>query len=119
MTLGEIGEILQAKPIVEGSSQAWEIEIDRVYACDLMSDVLAFIEPGSLLLTGLTNCHVIRTVEMADITSVCFVRDKQPGDEILKLATEKHVALLSTPLSMYEACGRLYATGLGVPPDSK
>ena len=112
MTLGEIGEILQAKPIVEGSSQAWEIEIDRVYACDLMSDVLAYIKADSLLRTGLTNIQVIRTAEMADVAAICFVRGKTPQQEAVELAAARDLPLLTTDLTMYESCGRLYEKGL-------
>ena len=37
---------------------------------DLMSDVLASIEPGAVLLTGLCNPQVIRTALMADVAAI-------------------------------------------------
>ena len=80
--------------------------------CDLMSDVLAFIKRDALLLTGLTNAQVIRTAEMADIEAVCFVRGKKPSKEVIALAEEKDITLLATSLPLFEACGRLYRSGL-------
>jgi predicted transcriptional regulator len=88
------------------------IEINSVSASDLMSDVLTFVNEGSLLLTGLTNMQVVRTAEMAGIAAVCFVREKMPPEETIALAKEKNVPLLATKLSMYEACGRLHKRGL-------
>ena len=109
MTLDKIGVILRAT-VVQGTSR--DVDVKGVYACDLMSDVLAFVEPGCLLLTGLTNCHVIRTMEMAEISFVCFVRGKRPPDDMMELAKKRDITLLTTDLSMYEACGRLYEKGV-------
>jgi predicted transcriptional regulator len=77
-----------------------------------MSDVLAFVHDQSLLLTGLVNPQVVRTAEMMDIRCIVFVRGKEPDQKILELAEETGLALLSTQLRMYEACGRLYEGGL-------
>ena len=79
---------------------------------DLMSDVLAFIEPGALLLTGLTNAQTVRTAEVADVKAVVYVRRKSPDAEAVALAHETRLPLLRSPLTMYEACGRLYGAGL-------
>ncbi len=71
MTLGQIKEVLEAEFLCgEGSI---EREIEMACASDLMSDVLAFARPRSLLLTGLINPQVVRTVEMAELAAVCFV----------------------------------------------
>jgi hypothetical protein len=81
-------------------------------AADLMSDVLAFARPDSVLLTGLIHPQVVRTAEMAGIVAITFVRDKRPPSETVQLAEEVGIPLLSTRLTMYEACGRLFAAGL-------
>lgn len=80
--------------------------------CDLMSDVLLFIKPNSLLLTGLTHTQVIRTAEIAEIKAICFVRGKKPNEEMIRLAKEKGIWLLATRLPMFESCGKLYQEGL-------
>lgn len=79
---------------------------------DLMSDVLSYIKPGSLLLTGLVTNQVIYTAEMADVKIVCFVRGKTPSEEIINLAKQKGITLLKTKLPMFESCGRLYKAGI-------
>jgi len=110
MTLKEVKEILKAE-VISGPYNA-EMEIKMGCGCDLMSDVLAFIKQGSLLLTGLTNKQVVRTAEMADIKVICFVRGKKPDAETVKLAKSKNIPLLLTDLLMFEACGKLYNAGL-------
>ena len=84
-------------------------------AADLMSDVLAFARPDSVLLTGLIHPQVVRTAEMAGILAIAFVRDKQPPPETVALAEEIGIPLLSTRYTMYEACGLLYHAGLEGP----
>ncbi len=110
MTLGEIREALGAE-VLCGESRLG-LEIETACGCDLMSDVLAFTGPDSLLLTGLTNPQVVRTAEVAELAAVCFVRGKEPEEETVSLAVDKGVPLLRTRLSMFESCGRLHALGL-------
>ena len=103
-------------PIVEGKlvSGKANLDIEIVCACasDLMSDVLAFAEPGSILLTGLCNPQVVRTAEMADIAGIIFVRGKHPPPETIALAEEKGIPLVATPHTMFEMCGRLHRAGM-------
>ena len=111
MKLKEIVDIIEAKVIV-GDEQLLEKNIKVVCGSDLMSDVLSLYKPKSLLLTGLTNSQVVRTAEMADIVSICFVRGKKPPKDTIELAKEKSISLISTIYTMFESCGRLYEKGL-------
>ena len=77
-----------------------------------MSDVLSFVKPGALLLTGLINPQVVRTAEMADLRAICFVRGKKPAQETIEMAESKDIPLLTTPLLLFESCGRLHREGL-------
>jgi predicted transcriptional regulator len=110
MKLGRVREILDATVVAGGDDL--DREIGMACGSDLMSDVLAFIKPEAMLLTGLTNAQVVRTAEMADLRAVCFVRGKTPQAEAVELANEKAIPLLSTEYPMFESCGRLYEEGL-------
>jgi len=110
MTIKEIKETLDAEVII--SCDALQMDIKMGCGCDLMSDVLAFIKPNSILLTGLATKQAIYTAEMADVRAICFVRDKKPDAEVIKLAESKSIPLLLTTLPMFESCGRLYKNGL-------
>ena len=80
--------------------------------CDLMSDVLAYVKDQAVLLTGLVNPQVIRTAVMMDMICIVFVRSKMPSQEMLELAKESGIVVMTTDKRLYEACGILYSNGL-------
>jgi len=110
MTLDDVRKILEAQVIT--GADLLDQEVKMACGSDLMSDVLSFVKSESLLLTGLTNPQVVRTAEMADISAICFVRGKRPDQDTVKLAQSKNIPLLTTPVPMFESCGRLWKQGL-------
>ena len=110
MKLEVISRILNCE-VITGADKLEE-EIGVGCGADLMSDVLAFIKPNALLLTGLTNVQTVRTAEIAEVKAIVYVRGKQPDKEAIDLAKEKGLVLLGTSLPMYESCGRLHQHGL-------
>jgi predicted transcriptional regulator len=77
-----------------------------------MSDVLAYIQPEAVLLTGLCNPQVVRTSQMADVAAIVLVRGKNPPEETIELANKERIPLIKSPYGMFELCGRLYQAGL-------
>ena len=113
MNLKDIEKVVDAGHAwASGCDDFRDWDVRSCHASDLMSDVLTFRGPGSLLLTGLTNAQVIRTAEMSDFIAICFVRGKKPQPDTIALAEEKGIPMLGTCMSMYESCGRLFAAGL-------
>lgn len=110
MQLHEIQTILKAA--VLSGEDALDQEVLSACGSDFMSDVLAYVKNQAVLLTGLVNPQVIRTADMVDMKCVVFVRGKQPGPEILSLARERGIVVMTSPKRLYEACGLLYAHGL-------
>lgn len=109
MTINDIVKILNAQVVC---GEQLDVEVHNACGSDMMSDVLAFVKEQSVLLSGLVNTQVVRTAEMMDMVCVVFVRGKQPNDEMIELAKERGIVLLSTPLRMFTACGLLYQNGL-------
>ena len=87
-------------------------EAEGVYSSDMMSDVLAYAEDHSVLVTGLCNPQVIRTAEMLDMACIIFVRGKVPDEQMCRLAKERDMVILLTSSSMFTTCGLLYQAGL-------
>ena len=112
MKIARVAEILDAD-ILAGKDHL-DNEVKSACGSDMMSDVLAYVKDQGVLLSGLMNPQVIRTVMMMDMLCVVFVRGKKPSDDILRLAESAGVVVLSTELTMFQSCGRLYAAGLGV-----
>jgi len=89
-----------------------DVEIKAAFGSDLMSDVLAYCEEESILITGLVNNQVIRTAEMLDLRAIVFVRGKKPSEDVIELAIENEIALIASHHSMYTAAGILFSKGL-------
>ena len=110
MKLKEIVKLLDAKVLTKEPNL--EMEVRAGGAADLMSDVLALSKPRTILLTGLTTPQAIYTAEMAGITAVCIVRGKSCPEEVIKMAEERGIVLISTNYHMYDSAGILYKNGL-------
>jgi predicted transcriptional regulator len=113
MTLSEISALLKAEVIV--GEDRLDFEVNTAVAADIMSEVLYFAIPGGILLTGLTNPLVISTVETTNLKAIIFVRGKRPLSQIVDLAIQKDMPLLTTRYIMFEVCGRLYEAGIKGP----
>ena len=110
MKLSEIKDILEAEVIC--GQDLLDKEVTSAFGSDMMSDVLAYAKEKSVLLTGLVNPQAIRTALMLDMRCVVFVRAKKLTDEVISLAKESGIAVLSTKYRMFETCGKLYQKGL-------
>lgn len=104
--------------LIEGKFVAYSVEkINKEYlkafACDLMSDCLAFINDNDcILITGLINEQALRTAEMLDIDCIIFARGKKVSDRMINLAKQNKMTLITTQFTIFEISGILYNAGL-------
>lgn len=110
MKISEIKDLLDARVLC--GEENLEREVHSACGCDLMSDVLAYVKDQAVLLTGLVNPQVIRTAEMMDMACIVFVRSKIPTDDMLDLAGDNGIVVMSCDKRLYEACGIIYSNGL-------
>jgi len=110
MKIRDIVEILDAH-VFCGEAQL-DLEVQSACGADLMSDVMAFVKDRVVLLTGLMNPQALRTADLLDIKVVVFVRGKKPTPDLVEMALESGMILMTTKYSMFLACGRLYEAGL-------
>lgn len=110
MILKKITEILGAEVVVNPGDL--DINVQCACSADLMSDVLFYCSPNSILITGLTKHHVIRTAEIIGIKGIVFIQNKKPDTVTIELAKQKKISLFITPLCMYTASGKLFQAGL-------
>ena len=113
MKINAIQELLEAKVLCCEDSLGKHVY--SACGCDLMSDVLAFVKDQAVLLTGLVNPQVSRTAVMMDMVCIVFVRSKAPTEEMLELARESGIVIMSTDKTLYNSCGLLYSNGLTGP----
>lgn len=106
LTISDIVENLPAH-IVTACEQYHSIQIQKVVAGDLMSDVLVSVDADYLLVTSLATEQSIRTADIVCAAAVLLVNDKLPSRAMKELAQASGITLLATPLPMFEACNSL------------
>ena len=110
MTISQILETLNAQLLTPNAD--CEREVHTACGSDMMSDVLAYVKDQAVLLTRLNSPQVVRTADMMDMVCIVFVRGKRPDQALLSLAQTRGIAVMATDLTMFTACGLLYAKGL-------
>ena len=110
MLVREIVDLIDGNVLI--GDKSLDLNIENAFSSDLMSDVLAHVDMNTLLLTGLNNHQVIRTAEMLDLKAIVFVRGKIPGEDLLELARENEITIISTKHTLYTASGILFQKGL-------
>lgn len=109
MTIHEISKLLNATVCI--GEERLDEEVETAFASDLMSDVLT-LKDTPMLITGLCNVQTIRTCDMATLDIIVVVRNKKVTDDMLELAEDNDMVILSCPFSMFKACGLLYDAGI-------
>jgi hypothetical protein len=110
MKISKMQELLNARVLC--CEENLGKHVYSAFGCDLMSDVLAYVTDQAVLLTGLVNPQVIRTALMMDMVCIVFVRSKTPNEEMIELARENGIVMMSTDKTLYTTCGLLYSNGL-------
>lgn len=113
LTLGQVKEILDAEVFV--GHDRMDMEVKEGGCSDLVTEIPIYGTTGMLLLTGLTNCDVIRAAYDLGAVGVVLVRGKRPLPDAIRLAEELEVPVLSTKFILFETVGRLYIKGLVAP----
>ncbi|MCR4828354.1 MAG: hypothetical protein K5864_02720 [Bacteroidales bacterium] len=109
MTIREIITLLDGQLCL--GEQRLDEEVEKAFASDLMSDVLTLHETP-MLITGLCNVQTIRTCDMATLDIIVVVRGKVVTDDMIELAEENDMVIISTKYSMFKTCGLLWDAGL-------
>ena len=109
MTLQAIVDKLGAT--VGLGSDKLDMEVEHCFASDLMSDVLT-LKDTPVLITGLCNVQTIRTCDMATLDIIIIVRNKKVTEDMLELAEDNDMVILSCAYSMFKVCGMLYQAGI-------
>ena len=110
MRLEEVARLVEGE-FLEGEDKGGTI-IDRAYAADLLSDVLALTEERTTLITGTISPQVIRVADILNVIAIIFVRGKRPSPELVEYAQELGIPLVFTKKTMFETCGLLYTHGV-------
>jgi len=93
MKLADIVAALELEPV---AGIGLDKKVTGAYCSDLLSDVMAGAEAGSILITILTHENVVAVAALLDLAAVLFTAGKKPGMETVRLA-EENGCLCSSP----------------------
>ena len=90
--------------------------LDRVvaagYASDLLSDVLAHADEGTLWVTLHIHQNIVAVASHKDLAGIILVQGRQPEQDTIAKAEEEGIPILVSALSAFELVGRLYKAGI-------
>jgi hypothetical protein len=88
------------------------LRVEHGYASDLLSDAIANAGKDSIWVTMQIHVNIIAVAALKDVAAIVIVSSHIPADETIAMAKQKGVCVLGTPMTTFETCGRLYASGI-------
>lgn len=110
MTIQSFLELTGAKLLTESIDTGREITCG--YSCDLLSWVMAHGASGMGWVTVQTHMNVIAVATLMDMAAVIVPEGIAVEADVVAKAAEEDIALISSELTAYELCGRMYQAGV-------
>jgi hypothetical protein len=109
-------KIKDIMPLIDAKAVTPEADLDKDvlcgYTCDLLSWVMAHGDEGMAWVTVQTHMNVVAVAVLADMACVVLPEGIRMEPESLKKAVDEGMAVLSSPLTAYEICGRMAEQGV-------
>lgn len=105
MTVAEITNALSLKPL---SLPEPERCVNGVYIGDLLSWVMGKAQSDNAWITIMSNINVIAVASLSDVSCIILSEGVTLDDEIIRVALEKGINVLSSQNSTYEVATKLY-----------
>ena len=106
MDLIRVADAIRAE-LVWGPDGWEQINVETVFASDLMSDVLMSDRDEMLLITSLSTEQSVRSASIVGSEAVVVANNKTVTDGMVELAKDLGIALFCTRFPKYESCVRL------------
>jgi hypothetical protein len=87
-------------------------EVSSGYVSDLLSDVLAHADEGTLWVTLHIHQNIVAVASHKDLAGIILVQGRQPETDTIAKAEEEGIPVLVSGLSAFELVGRLYKAGI-------
>jgi len=97
---------------VKTGSGLLDREVASGYVSDLLSDVLAHADEGTLWVTLHIHQNIVAVASHKDLAGIILVQGRQPETDTIAKAEEEGIPVLVSSLSAFELVGRLYKAGL-------
>ncbi len=110
MKLKEIAEAMNFETVTGGAEP--NIEINRGYVSDLLSDVIANTQEGDLWITLHIHPNIAAVAGMKELSGIVIINGRRPEKETIDKAEDENIPILVSDLPAFEVIGRLYKLGI-------
>jgi hypothetical protein len=111
MRLYELAKRIGAR--ILNYSGPFNVEIERFYADDKISELLAEKScDTTLVVSNILNPHIFKVAGLLEVPAICLLSNYMPEQELLNASTENGTILMVSPVGLDETMDRLY-TSLG------
>jgi serine kinase of HPr protein (carbohydrate metabolism regulator) len=87
-------------------------EINRGYASDLLSDVMANTKKGDIWVTRQAHPNIVAVAVLRMLSGIIIINNRQPEEETVKKAANEKVPIMVSQFPAFELVGRLYQFGI-------
>jgi hypothetical protein len=88
-------------------------EVTGGYCGDLLSDVMANADKGSVWLTMQGHQNIVAVGVLRELAAIILVNGRIPDEDTKAKAEAEGIPILLSPLPAYRLAGQLYAAGVG------
>ncbi|HAI87901.1 MAG TPA: serine kinase [Firmicutes bacterium] len=110
MTVSEIASVLGMTCVA--GREAMDREVTSGYASDLLSDVMGHAPEGAIWVTSQIHQNVVAVALLLNLSAVVIAGGLELMEDAIVKADARSMAMLATPMSAFEAVGRLYQLGV-------
>jgi hypothetical protein len=110
LKLSDLVEKLQLD--IKTGAARLDVAVNRGYASDLMSDVMANAAEGDLWVTLQTHQNIVAVAVMKALAGIILVNGREPEEETVRKAEAEEVPILISRMPAFELVGRLFEMGL-------
>jgi len=110
MRLKEI--IHKLELVVKTKSEISDRQVNRGYASDLLSDVLANSKEGDLWITLQVHPNIIAVAGIKGLSGIVIINARAPEEATILKAEEENIPIMVSKWPAFELIGRLYNLGI-------
>jgi len=104
MKVHEIPDIVEGKLLTKTPEDR---EIDGGYTSDLLSDVMGNASEGNVLITIQGHKNTVAVAQLVGLPAIVLCNGRPAPEDMVKLAEEEQIALISTKMNQFDASNRL------------
>lgn len=110
MKLADIRHTLSLE--VHTAAEQLNREVTGGYASDLLSCVMAKAQAGNVWITLQAHPNIVAVASLLNLAGIIIVENVKPEAGTLEKARQEGIPILTTPLTTFTVCSKLFELGV-------